>query len=266
MTYNCSVDSLIYYLAMVSVGEHRGYLSYLVDEIAYLQEDTLSFPSRDELLIKSIRESLDSLNISNYVNNGKRNVPTIRVEGQDSLIKIYTALPNNRFSTQIRDHLSNSMEEESLKLLSTDETEVSYIGWLVAVLDYRLRCYKPPKYRLLITSRDVEFMAALVVVIVSLGIEYKLYKSNSLLSLSIGKLSSIKKVADLPINERLRGDLDVIIKSRPVSKYDYERIGRLHEDGSSISSICSSMGIPKNRVGYIAFMLRKKGYEVKTQR
>lgn len=256
-------------MTVLSVGEKLGYLSGLLDEICYVEKECLCFPSRDELIIRSLRDCLDVLNIHSYVVDDQYGRPLVKTDSLDSLIKVYSNVP----SFKLRDAVANTISECSgdiamLNVNSVIDTEFMK-GWLAALFDIKGKIYNPPKYRILIRSSDDYIVNTLSEYLSFLLVDWRKFNRNGMYTLSIGRKEHIQKFcASVPLNQRMEIEtatlIDYLNKSK--TKYDYKELGRLHQTGMSISSICSLLGIPSNKVGYIASMVRKAGYKVKRQR
>jgi hypothetical protein len=198
-------------MAILSVSNRKGYLSFLVDEISYRDDDFIIFPCRDELIIKILRECLDDLYIGSTIQEDKIGRPLVCIKEIDAMVKMCFSLANFRKRAEYENilRLSNQIIDSS----SINDGDID-LGWASALMDLKTKVYNLPKPRLLIRSNKGYLITRMSEILDKLEILYKVFDSSSYQSISIGKREAIRRAHDLiPTNLRLNSDIGSLVNS-----------------------------------------------------
>lgn len=198
-------------MAILRVSNRKSYLSFLLDEIAVIKAGCVVFPCRDELIIKRLRDCLDDLYITNTVHEDSIGRPIVVTDELDLAAKVCFALSD--FNKRDRLELTLRMNEIEIDRDEHD-LDVDQSGWIAACMDLKMKIYGLPRPRLLIRSNKKNLIESLRERLMMLGIETRMFRSKSYLSVSIGKRASIRKVLNLiPVYIRLEDELSRLISS-----------------------------------------------------
>jgi hypothetical protein len=251
-------------MTILSVSNKKGYISFVLDEISYIdRSSTLFIPSRDEPLLRTVRQYLEELNIKTYVKEDYRSRPAAVIEDIDGLVKIYTILPDYKYRDKIKQIISKIMGEDTdlIEDCPIDNVEEYDIGWLTAYLDLKgIVCY-PPRYRVMLRSHDEKRISRVESILDSLLIDYKKFINKDLITISIGTRHSILKMCSIfEVNLKKQADLNPLINhlnETPRRSIDHKAIANLIKNGIDLEEACAILNIPSNKIRYIKSRIKK---------
>lgn len=197
-------------MAILSVSNRKGYLSFLVDEISKIERDSLIFICRDKEILIVLRDCLDSLHISNSVIEDLILRPAVSVDKLDAVAKIYFSC--GEFLNM--ELFKNILIKEGVSLTEREVSDDLDLGWISALFDLKAKVYTLPRPRLLIRSANGKVFNKARLILDHFSIEYRVFKRPSYKSISIGKRDEIRKVLSLiPLNIRLNEEVSRLVLS-----------------------------------------------------